>query len=106
MSALGSNFNSLFAFRLRIILLVERRKEFKASATWVKLRLNGAIIGAAYGGELTNDFSSGSLRAILKLKAGDQITVALTGGALHDNMGSGPHTHFTGSLIEEDLSIP
>jgi len=71
--------------------------------TYFRFRLNGSNIGIIYGESGTNLNLSSSIEAILKLKVGDEITLVLGGGELFDN--TNYHTHFTGMLLEEDLSI-
>ena len=75
-----------------------------AIKTWMELRLNGAKIGRDFfDASGTALMTSSSLNANLKLKVGDEITLVLSGGALHDD--ATYYTHFTGILIEEDLII-
>lgn len=70
---------------------------------------NGAGIGSAHGDEISDrdyQFENFSIQSTLDLKAGDQIWLQITrmpsGGYLTDD---GNHfTHFTGWLLEEDIS--
>jgi len=71
--------------------------------TYFRFKLNGSSIGIIYGESGTNLELSSSIQAILKLKVGDEITLVLEGGELFDS--TSYHTHFTGMLLEEDLSI-
>jgi len=72
-----------------------------ASYTFSFLQLNGNNIGINYAGQ-TGTYLSGSMVATLKLKVGDEITLVLAIGALHND---DFHTQFSGILLEEDLNI-
>ncbi len=54
--------------------------------------------------EVTDAFLTASLHSILRLQAGDEVKLVLEGGALYATPGS-PSTHFTGTLLEEDVGI-
>jgi len=71
--------------------------------TTVTLRLNGNQIAFSDLANVGGKFNSGSINSIVKLKAGDQISIQLRAGSLFDNVD--PRTHFTGILLEEDLVI-
>lgn len=70
---------------------------------FIALRLNGVAVGNAYG---DRSYESVSMKSLLELRAGDKIWLALShrrGSAmLHDN--DSHYTHFTGWLLDEDLS--
>lgn len=70
----------------------------------VSLRLNGSTVrvGTAYGSNVNSAQITYSLQSILDLKTDDEITLVLEQGTLYDN--DKGYTHFTGSLIEEDLT--
>jgi len=73
----------------------------------VSLERNGANV--AYGdthindGTITDALVTVSIQATLKLNKGDQITIVFTKGGVYDDYRYG--THFTGSLVEEELVI-
>jgi len=77
----------------------------------VALQRNGATV--AMGDTHVDTNSSGvlvpstvvtvSIHATLKLSKGDQITIVLAIGGIYDD--GGYKTHFTGSLLEEELTI-
>jgi len=69
----------------------------------MELRLNGGKIGSDFFDPSRTFMTSSPLNANLKLKVGDEITLVLTAGALHDD--ANYYTHFTGNLIEEYLII-
>ncbi len=87
-------------------------EQFPSSSTRVYmgigLNLNGSQIGATYADEMSTEsqFEMISLQSTLSLKAGDavwlQINTATTGALFFDN--NSHHTHFTGWLLEEDIS--
>ena len=71
-----------------------------------ELYLNGNLIGTGWAETESNyDHPTFTLQSTLQLNAGDQISLKLTSGGngyLDDN---GSHyTHFTGWLLQEDLS--
>jgi len=72
----------------------------------VALNLNGVPIAYANSivYEATDAVLTASLHSILKLKAGDEIKLVLEGGELYEAPDS-PSTHFTGTLLEEDVGI-
>ena len=85
-SAYGSGFAGLGIVRL------ERNGAFVASGI---ARINGATAGA---------WSTLSVHATLKLNKGDTIKIYQDGvGTIYS--GGGSDTHFTGSLLEEDLVV-
>lgn len=67
------------------------------------LRMNGVIVGFTYG---DSSFESLSIKSLLEMRAGDKIWLTInakTGSAIiHDN--DNHYTHFTGWLLDEDLS--
>jgi len=77
----------------------------------VSMQRNGANV--AYGDTHVDTKSSGvlntstvvtvSIHTTLKLNKGDQITIVFTTGGVYDD--STYKTHFTGSLLEEELVI-
>jgi len=69
---------------------------------YVNLRVNGLLIGTAYGTSIPNYYPAlSSINAQLRLKTGDQVSLYKSGGNLKDD---GRHyTHFSGWLVEEDL---
>ena len=67
---------------------------------YVWLRVNGAYIFTSFGP--SNNYNM-PLFAVLNLKKGDEIAMVLGDGSLFDNRNR--HTHFTGILLEEDLSL-
>jgi len=72
------------------------------------LSLQRNSVGVALGvsiikGATEGTLSTLSVHATLKLNKGDAITIRLEEGAIHS--GGGNDSHFTGSLIEEELLI-
>ena len=78
-------------------------KTTSTADTFFEFQLNGSKIGINFAGYGTNLLLSNSIQATLKLKVGDEISLVLKGGGLHDN--TNYLTHFTGILLEEDLII-
>lgn len=66
------------------------------------LRLNEQVIGNAYAATDPGKYRSCTVQATLKLKRGDRVDLYKQRGTLHDD--SSPDTHFTGMLLEEDLT--
>ena len=67
---------------------------------YIGLHVNGSNIGTGYSSSFTGTFT---LQSTLHLNAGDQVSMQITygSGILYD----GSHyTHFTGWLLQEDLS--
>ena len=78
-------------------------KTTSTADTFFEFQLNGSKIGINFAGYGTNLLLSNSIQATLKLKVGDQISFVLGSGAIYDD--DDHFTHFTGSLLEEDLTI-
>ncbi len=68
----------------------------------VFLRLNGANVAAGYSTSY-NGYLTATLHSTLKLEVGDQISLVVTEGAVHDI--DNHYTHFSGFLLEEDLVV-
>lgn len=77
-------------------------KDLLNSALSIYLRKNGINQGVAYGADQSN-WLTASLHATLNLVEGDQVSLFLAGGTLFDS--NDHHAHFTGWLMEEDLSL-
>lgn len=84
-------------------------KDVSAITLNIQLRLQDfktkgiKIISTATGGD-RNGFFTLALDSTLKLNAGDRITLFKSGnGVLKDD--GNRYTHFTGRLLEEDLSL-
>jgi len=72
----------------------------------VRLRRNGLDVLAGIAiinGATSGTASTLSVHGTLKLNKGDTITIYHLAGTIYS--GSGSDTHFTGSLIEEDLVL-
>lgn len=71
----------------------------------IQLILNeGILVGTASSGDRSGFYTFG-LKATLKLDEKDRISLKKIGhGVLRDD--SNHYTHFTGKLLEEDLSLP
>ena len=80
-------------------------KDYSGVDLIIQLRLNEKIlVGTASGGD-RNGYFTFALKSTLKLVVGDQISLKKVGhGVLRDDDNN--YTHFTGRLIEEDLSLP
>jgi hypothetical protein len=79
-------------------------KDSSADRLGVRLQLNGVNIAHAYTWHSTSASNNmASLHSTLQLKSGDRIDLFLSGGQLFDS--SNHYTSFTGSLLEEDLSL-
>ena len=71
----------------------------------INLRLNERFIGNAFMPADTWKSMTSSVHATLKLQRGDRVDVHKKfGGTLVDDEAT-PDTHFTGTLLEEDLTI-
>ena len=66
----------------------------------IQLRLNGSNIAVAGTASSHNNMP---LSATLNLKKGDQVDTFLFAGVLRDDLWR--YTHFSGILIEEDISL-
>ena len=71
---------------------------------YISIQLNGRDIGFAVASNL--EHQTGSLTASFKMKVGDKVNLYKThnNGVLYDDPNH--YTHFTGWLVEEDLSFP
>lgn len=69
---------------------------------WIYMRLNGKRVGAAYSSE-SSTYGSYSMESDLRLVKGDQVDLFLYQGTYYDS--ANYWTHFTGSLVDEDLLI-
>ena len=71
---------------------------------YVHLRVNGVQVSVGYGSAFS-DYNQIVINSILKLEAGSKVDVFLYEGKLqdHDVENKGPHTHFVGWLLEENL---
>lgn len=77
-------------------------KRNNAPNTYVDLKVNGKDIARAHGTDIYGSWTM-SLHAIVKLKVGDQISLTLTGGAIHDEYNE-RYSNFIGFLMEEYLA--
>ena len=73
-----------------------------------RLLVNGNMVGRGQATSYEPNGGTGNgltivIHATLQLKVGDAVWVNLDGGSLYDS--AMMHTHFTGSLLEEDLGI-
>ena len=76
-----------------------------ANYLWVTLQLNGADIGSAGTSNVNNTgtYEGFSLTASLRLRAGDRVNMYnWADSVLFENLSK--KTHFTGWLVEQDLS--
>ena len=67
---------------------------------YVYFRVNGVIIGNSFAPVEMNNMP---ISATLDLKIGDKVDMWLSKGTLDDNVGH--YTHFSGILLEEDLTL-
>lgn len=69
------------------------------------LRMNGVVVGYAFGDSQT--YESTSVNTLLELRTGDKIWLAIIhrhgSSYIHDHSNY-QYTHFTGWLLDEDLS--
>jgi len=72
---------------------------------YVHLRVNRVQVSVAYATSFQSWYNPTVMRSILKLEAGSKVDVWLKEGDIHDHNeeNRGPHTHFVGWLLEEDL---
>ena len=63
-------------------------------------RVNGVIIGTSFA---PVEMYNMPISATLDLKIGDKVDMWLSSGTLDDNYGH--YTHFSGILLEEDLTL-
>ena len=78
-------------------------KDFPASAGMhVTLYLNSIPITRAVG-EVSNGYFTATLSSTLGLKSGDQISLLLEWGQLHDNTLYPSYTNFNGIMLQEDI---
>ena len=77
-------------------------KESNAADLIIFLQVNGVDIGMAYATGLPNYLAVNGISASLKLKVGDQVRLYKTSGILHDSY---QYTHFSGWLVEQDLTF-
>lgn len=82
-------------------------KDMYSSSLDIFLQVNDVNVGVAYTSKssallATSSYEVVSLSASLRLAAGDRVNLYQHGsGVLYDN--SNHHTHFSGSLVEEDF---
>ncbi len=81
-------------------------KDMNSASLDIFLQVNGVKVGVAYTSKsalpLTSSYEVVSLSASLRLEAGDRVNLYQHGsGVLYDN--SNHHTHFSGSLVDEDF---
>ena len=85
-------------------------KDGSSGYVTVDLQLNGNQIshgaGGKWGGHLNNEITViNVIHVSLRLKMGDQINILKNGPAALADYIQHPLTHFTGSLLEEDLEL-
>ena len=73
-------------------------KDDSNQSLWIQLRLNGEMIGSAYGTDII-PWATYSLQSILWLKTGDQVDLFLKNGTCSNYNNQIPSTHFTGSRL-------
>lgn len=69
----------------------------------VYLRVNGVAVAKASASDHLG-FLMATMTCTLKLKQGDTVDLFKTTGYIYEDS-TGSHTHFTGFLIEEDLTV-
>lgn len=70
---------------------------------YISIQLNGRHIGFAVASNL--EHQTGTLTASFKLKIGDKVNLYKTStGVLYDD--DNHYTHFTGWLVEEEMTFP
>ncbi len=77
-------------------------KDGAATGIYISLRLNGAHAGQAYG-SYGGVYYTYSMQTTLNMQVGDQVSLVVTDGALHDNSITSYFTNFSGWLLEEDV---
>lgn len=72
----------------------------------IEIQLNGVVVGTArnYLEGSSKDDIPATLQSTLQLQANDQIRLYMRDGVL-DEYNGGHDTHFTGMLLEEELSL-
>jgi len=78
-------------------------KDADASEVYVSLVVNNETVGTSYAPRDTPGVSLSAINASLRLKTGDQVRLLKGSGTINDN--SSHYTHFSGWLVEEDLSM-
>ena len=76
----------------------------------IQLKLNegtpkSMLVGTASVGDRNGYFSLG-LKSTLKLTAGDRVSLRKNGNGVLRDAEENHYTHFTGRLLDEDLSLP
>ena len=80
-------------------------KSASAIPIYLNLMVNGFIAGSSFTGA-TEDYFTVSLSSTLHLTNGDQVYLKLNNvGILDESASAGPYTHFSGMLLQEDLSF-
>ncbi len=68
----------------------------------ILLEVNGIHVGEAHSSGALKSTSNLYMTASLRLKEGDRVNLYKSGGILYDS--TAHYTHFTGWLVEEDLT--
>jgi len=80
-------------------------KSANAIPIYLNLMVNGYIAGSSFTGA-TEDYFTVSLSSTLHLTNGDRVYLKLDDvGILDESASAGPFTHFSGILLQEDLSF-
>jgi len=79
------------------------RKNNPATRLTIFLRVNGVAIAQASASDHHGSLLA-TMTCTLKLKQGDTVDLFKTTGYLYEDS-KGSHTHFTGFLLEEDMTI-
>jgi len=77
-------------------------KDVDANVVYVHLQVNNETICSSYATSLSSVTLSG-ISSSLRLKMGDEVRLFKTTGTINDN--TGHYTHFSGWLVEEDLTL-
>ena len=85
-------------------------KDYSSSWFAIHLQLNGNQISYSAAGKWESSFNTeltimNGIHVSLRLKIGDRINLFKEGPAALADLNGYPATHFTGSLLEEDLEF-
>jgi len=79
-------------------------KDWDTPAVQILLRINGVCVGNAHATSGYGQALVATVHAVVKLNIGDEVTLFRAGdGVLFDD--DTPDTHYSGSLVEEELTI-
>ena len=74
---------------------------------WVRMYLNGKFIGIGWADEvgITQQYETFSFQSTLSLKKGDEIWLEISSMSIGASLYCGGYTHFSGFLLEENLTV-